>query len=398
MGPAKYGEFGIALSSIDLFAVFAGMALGVTATKYIAELRGKDPERAGRIIAVSTILASFGGGAAAIALFFLAPWAASHMLAAPQLTGPLRIGTLALAFSSLNGAQSGALYGFEAFRVVARLQAIMGVIDLPCIFGGYALGGLDGILWGTAISRFVNWLLMRRAVKAEAHRYNIPLVFRAWRQELRVLWHFSIPAALGGIMVIPVNWVCSAMLVNQPQGYAAMGAYNAANQWYNSLIFLPGMLGGALLPILSDRMGNGDGQASQSVLKSMVKLNAAIILPCVLVMSIFSQLIMSVYGHGYSEAWPTLIAVLCTAGVVAVGMPVGEVIAASGRMWLGLMMNSAWAVIYIAGTFFLLRWGSFGLAVSRLGAYTVQAIWALAFAYIVIRSQARAVEEPCAVQ
>src|SRR5262249_41467694 len=157
--------------------------------------------------------------------------------------------------------QAGVLYGFEAFRVTATLQAVVGFLDSPFMLGGYYLGGLNGVLWGMAASRFVYWLLMQRALRAEARRHNIPLIFSHWKQELSVLWRFSIPAALGGVMVVPVNWVCSALLVNQPKGYAEMGAFNAASQWYNLLMFLPTVLGGALLPILSDRMGDRDGHS-----------------------------------------------------------------------------------------------------------------------------------------
>src|SRR6266849_2194613 len=93
MGPTNYGELGIASTSIDLFGLLAGLGLGMTATKYVAELRTKDPARAGRIIAISTVVAGVGGSAFAIALFIFAPWLAAHTLAAPQLTVPLRIGT-----------------------------------------------------------------------------------------------------------------------------------------------------------------------------------------------------------------------------------------------------------------------------------------------------------------
>jgi len=54
----------------------------------------------------------------------MAPWLATHTLADPHLVVPLRIGTLALFLSSINAAQGGALYGFEAFHVMAKLQRL----------------------------------------------------------------------------------------------------------------------------------------------------------------------------------------------------------------------------------------------------------------------------------
>jgi O-antigen/teichoic acid export membrane protein len=385
MGRTIYGELGMASGSIDLFGVLAGFGLGVTATKYIAELRVKDPVRAGKIIGVSTVVAAVAGATFAIILFVLAPWLATRMLAAPQLTVPLRIGTLALFFCSMSGAQSGALYGFEAFRATARVQAIIGVLDLPLMLGGYYLGGLNGVLYGMVASKCANWLLIQRALKIEAQRHDIPMSLGGWRQESAILLNFSIPSALAGIMVIPVNWICSAMLVNQPHGYAEMGAYNAANQWYNTIIFLPAVLGSSLLPILSDRMGDQDGASSRRILTFMMKLNGAIVIPCAIGMSLFSALIMRVYGADYRDAWPTLIAVLWTAAILSVLAPVGDVIVASGRMWLALLMNAGWAAIYIVSTLLLVHLGSLGLASSRLIAYAFHATWALAFAHFLIR-------------
>ena len=388
MGPTRYGELGIIIGSIDLFSIFAGLGLGLTATKYIAEFRVKDPERAGRILAVSTGMATVTGVIFAILLYFMAPWLAAHTLAAPQLVGPLRIGACVLFFSATTGAQSGALYGFEAFHVMAQVQTIIGILELPLLVGGYLLGGLNGVVWGTAGSRFASWVLMNLALRKEARRHHIPIVFKEWTQELSVIWHFSIPAALGGIMVIPVNWACTALLVNQPRGYAEMGAYNAANQWYAALIFLPTALGSGLLPLLSDRMGQKDGKTSGDILKVMMKLNAAIILPAAVIMSFLSPLVMRLYGRGYRDAWPTLIAVLATAGIMAVISPVGDVIAASGKMWLGLLMNAAWATVYVTSTLLLVHWGSMGLASARLIAYAFHAVWTVGFAYTVIRRQA----------
>ena len=386
MGPAAYGEFGIVSASIDMCGVFAGLGLGLTATKYVAELRLKDPARAGRMIAVTTVVAMVCGAAVATVLLAAAPWLAAGLLAAPQLTFPLRIGALALFFSAMSGAQAGALYGFEAFRVTAVLQAVVGVLDLPFMLGGYFLGGLNGVLGGMAASRATYWLLTMFALRAEALRHGIPHLFTDWKRELPVVWQFSIPAALVGIMVIPVNWICSALLVNQPHGYAEMGAYNAANQWFGILIFIPSGLDAGLLPVLSERMGARDGKTSGRILKTLFLINGAILVPCGLVMSLLSPWIMRIYGAGYRDAWPTLIAVLWTAAILGIINPIGDIIAASGRMWMGLLMNAGWAAVFIVSTLLLVHRGSLGLASSRLIAYAIHATWTLAFAARIMRA------------
>jgi O-antigen/teichoic acid export membrane protein len=186
---------------------------------------------------------------------------------------------------------------------------------------------------------------------------------------------------------MPVNWICSTLLVNQPNGYPEMGIYSAANQWYGTMLFIPTLLGNSLLPLLSDRMGESDGKSSGSILKTMMKLNGLIVIPFAVGLSVFSPWVMRMYGAGYGQAWLTLIVAVWTAAIMGIITPVGDVIAASGRMWLGLLTNAGWAAVFLSATLFLVHLGSLGLASSRLIAYVVHAIWTVVIAQLIIRSQ-----------
>ncbi len=393
MGPSHYGELGVINNSVDLFIVFAGFGLGLTATKHIAEFRTTDPERAGRILALSNVTAGFTATVTAIVLWLAAPYLAMHTLNAPQLTGSLRIGAIILLLAAINGAQQGALYGFGAFRTTARIQAIVALLNLPFSLIGYWLGGLNGVLWGMVATRAADWFLRRMALLKESRNSGVPMGLKGWTRELHVLWKYSIPALLSGVMVAPVNWVCAAMLVNQPRGYAQMGIYNAANQWYGALLFLPTVLGSGLLPLLSERMGHQDSHSSGKVLFFMLRLNAIIVLPAALLGAVLSPWIMRLYGPAFAHGWPTLVAVLFTAAIFAVLIPVGDVIAASGRMWIGMAMNAGWALIFISGTYMFVHRGSFGLSLARLVAYIAHAAWTIAFAWLII-ARSRSATKP----
>jgi O-antigen/teichoic acid export membrane protein len=377
----------VILGSVELVGVFAGFGLSMTATKHVAEFREKDRELAGRILALSTVTASVTGALIAAALFATAPWLAAHSLSARHLTQPLRISAVLLFFLSLTGAQTGALYGFEAFKTNARLQATVAVLSAPLTVAGYFVAGLRGILWGTVIARFAECVLRQMAVRAEARRAHISLRYRKCTRELHVLWEFSLPAVLSGALVIPMNWACSAILVNHPDGYKEMGIYNAASQWSNALLLLPVTLGTVLLPLLSDRIGKRDITESAGILSFMLRFNAVVVSPCVISMSLASPYLMRMYGREYSHAWLTLILLAVTAGVLAVLMPVGDVIAASGRMWLGLLMNAGWAIVLVPSTALLVHYGlgSVGLALARLLSYSIHAVWTFMFAHRVMR-------------
>ena len=131
LGKTIYGELGMIRSTVGMFGIFAGFGLGLTATKHVAQFRASDPERAGRIIALSWMVAVVTGGVMALGLFIFAPLLAEHTINAPHLTSVLRIGALILFINALNGAQTGALAGFEAFKTNAHVNLFDGLISFP---------------------------------------------------------------------------------------------------------------------------------------------------------------------------------------------------------------------------------------------------------------------------
>ncbi len=385
LGQTTYGEYGMIQSTLfGMFGVFAGFGLGLTATKHVAEYCRSDPDRAGRIIGLSGLIAVATGGAMGMAVLIFAPWLAGHLLNAPHLTGVLRIGALILFINALNGAQTGALSGFEAFRTITHVNLLAGLLSFPILVCGAWFGGLTGAVWALAVNLGFNWLLNHLALRREARRFGVPFTVQHCRREWPVLWRFSLPAVLTGSMVGPINCLCAAMLVHRANGYSEMGVFSAANQWYAALLFLPGVLGGVVLPVLSEQYGRDDKKRSAKTLIFAIKVNILLMLPLILAAGIASPYIMGLYGEGFRSGWPTLVVVLLTAALIAVQSPVVQILAASGNMWLWFLMNLGWALTFVVGTFLLVDLGSLGLALSRGIAGAVHSIWIFGFAFWLI--------------
>ncbi len=382
VGKIVYGELGIIQSTVGMLGTLAGFGMSTTAAKFVAQLRGKDPGRAGRIIALSSLASWFISGGLAAALIVFAPWLCAHTLAAPQLVGPVRISALLLIVGGVNGAQLGVLIGFEGFKAIARVNAVSGLLNFPLIVGGALVFGLPGILGGMALAQGIGCLLNWRALRLEAKRYGVTPSFSSCFVEFPVIWQYSVPAVGTELLISAAGWATATMLVRQPNGYAEMGAFNAANQWFNAAIWIPMMIGGVALPLLSERMGTDDGDGSVKLLWMSVKINAILVVPAIIIGCLASPYIMMSYGNGFRSEWPTLCVVLLTAGVLSVEFPIGQMLSACGRMWLGFSSNLGWAVIFLCTNAALLRWGSFGLASARLVAFSLHAIFL--FAYVAV--------------
>jgi O-antigen/teichoic acid export membrane protein len=374
LGKVSFGELGIVQSSVSLFGTFAGFGLGLTATKHIAEFRTTDQAKVGRVIGLSSVVSWITGAVAAALLFILAPWLATHTLAAPHLSSLLRIASLLLLLSAINGAQTGALAGFEAFRRIARINLIAGLTAFPLMVGGACWRGLEGAVFGLVANQTVNCILSHCALRRETCRTGIVVNYGGSEKERDILWSFSLPAVLSGIMVGPANWLCNALIVNQPNGYGEMGIFAAANQWRNAILFLPSMLASVCLPMLANLRKAPDRQSYRKILRMNLTLSFLSTLAVAVPVSAFGRTIMAGYGSSFVSG-STVLVILCGVSVIGASLNViGQTIASEGRMWFGFVLNAVWAAILLAACFVLRERGAIGLALANLAAYSVHLI------------------------
>ncbi|MEO7863560.1 MAG: oligosaccharide flippase family protein [Nitrospirales bacterium] len=390
LGKASYGELGIIQSTIGMFGTLAGFGMGTTAAKFVAEFRSTDPAKAGKVIALSSLLSWSTGITLGATLFFLSPWLTRSAFAAPELSPYIQLSALLVLLGAVNGAQTGVLSGFEAFRKIAWVNGLTGILNFPLVVGGAMLFELSGVIWGMIIAQAIGCLANVLVWKREAARLHIPIVpWASATSELPLLWRFAVPAALGSLLVNPVSWATTAMLARQPDGFEHVGALSAANQWFGALLWFPYVMAQSVMPVLSERLGVNDAARSTRLFIVSIKITAAITLPFVVIGSLLSRQIMGAYGEDFADDWPTLVVSLATGAVIAVQVPVGNMIAASNRMWLGLCMNLMCALVFLVMTWLLKEWGSLGLASARFLAYTAQGIWSCLYAVVWLRSMAR---------
>ena len=380
LGREQFGQYGMVLSTVGMVTAFAGFGLGATATRYVAEHRCLDPERAGRIVALSSLVSIATGLVACAALLIFAPFLAARSLASPQLSGLIRLASGMILLGAVNGAQMGALAGFEAFRRIARLNLYGGALTCLLVVLGVWAYGLSGALLGQVAALALICLLSRLALRAEARRFGVPLGYAGCGRERAVLLAFSLPAVLAGLMVAPVNWACAAILVNAPQGYAEMGIFNAAAAWQRAILFLPGSIGAIVLPMLAELHGAQKRQQYQKALRVNLILNGGAALCVFPVLALCSRLIMRSYGPAFEAGHLALILLGCSAVLFALGSVIGNAIASAGNMWYGFLFNAMWGCVYVAAAWYLApRYGAAGLALANCIAYLLHLCWQLPY-------------------
>ncbi len=372
LGRDDYGALGIIQNTIGMFGTLAGFGMGLTANKHVAEFKRSDPARAGRIIGAAGALAWLTSGIMAVVLFLAAPWLATHTLAAPHLAGLLRLGAVLLLLSGINGAQTGALSGFESFKAIARINLISGLLSFPLMLVGAWRGGLAGVVWALIAVQSLNNVLCYRAVRAESARCQVPIRLRNTAEDRRLFWSFSLPAVLTGVLNSLVSWGASALVVNQAGGYGDMGLYNAALRVKLLPEMFLGMLIAPMLPILSESFGKNDHHTFQRTLQFNFTLALLIIVPVSLIQAAAPALTLLPFGAGYREGLETVQWLMLHAVGYALIFPMSSILISMGEMWFSWIVNLIYAVLFGLGAWWLVpRHGAAGYAAAMVLAYLI---------------------------
>jgi O-antigen/teichoic acid export membrane protein len=375
LGRTGYGEVGMVQSTVGLFGSLAGFGMGLTATKHVAEFCQSDPNRAGRVVTLAGLVALLTAGPMALGLLALAPWLAVHTIGAPHLAGALRIGAGLLLLGALNGAQTGALAGFEAFKTIAQVNLLVGLISFPILVSGAYFGGSVGMVWALTINMGANWLLNHIALRAEAHRHGVPLAFRHCRRELPMVWSFSLPATLGSAMVVPVTWACYTILVHQPQGYGQLGVYSAIQYIKQIPEVLLAVLMVPLLPVLSERFAAREIASYNRTLSCAFGLSLGLIVPVSLLQTALPSLTLLFLGPDYQGNTAVVQWLMLHSMLAGLSTPLASVIASVNRMWFGFVYNFSWGLCFAGLTLLLApRHGAVGLAAAFSAAYLLMGI------------------------
>ncbi|MDJ0773837.1 MAG: oligosaccharide flippase family protein [Mastigocoleus sp. MO_167.B18] len=378
LGQKSFGELSMINTTILALGNFAGFGLSMTTTKYVAELRLSDPQRTGKVLGLCYTIAIILGAFFSLGMLISSSHLAISVLNAPELINELRFGCLLLFLNAINEIKIATLSGFEAFKILAKVNSASSLINLLLsILGGW-LYGLKGVIFAMIIVSLVKNIFYNYALKSEYKKHNIKIIYsKLIFQEIKIINKFTLPSFLTKILVAPVVWLGSTFLVHQPNGYIEIAAFNAANEYRSLLLFLPIVMGRTSLPILSSIISEKNKKSVVEALMITVSTSILIILPIAICMAIFSEKLMLLYGSEFSKYSSTLIIMLIGLSINGITVPIGNLITASGKMWLAFLMNLGWSVVFIGCTWIFLQQGlgGFGLALSYMAAYILHSLW-----------------------
>ena len=387
LGKSVFGEFQIVLATVQATVAMAGLGIGYTTTRYLAEWRHRDPVRAGKLLGLFSRLSWF---AAVVSAVLLAAWAstiANGALAAPSVGQPLLIAATATLFNVRNGFLIGALQGLEAFRLIGIGGVISGIGYLLLTAGGARIDGVRGAAVGLLVASMLQCLVLTVAMRAERRRQQLGRESADLRSELRLILRFCLPGALSPITTVPVLWAVQAFLVRSPNRFAELAVYAVGLNLLTMVMFPPSMLGGVAM-VHINRALVVDGEAGY---RSAVRLNLGVTFGLVMLslgaVALLGPTILGWYGKDFRSGYSAIGFLLLAAVPESLTNALFQSLQTRERMWealVGINFPRDLTMIAVAWKFVPL-YGAAGAA----GAYFAGRVVALVSTSIMVRHEVR---------
>jgi O-antigen/teichoic acid export membrane protein len=366
-----FGRLALLLSAQVVVSTVMTSAIGQTAVRMTAELRGHDRERLRRVGAMLSAVSA--GLSLFLSVLFLVGGSVAHaaVLGPDAPVDAIWGATVVLLCAGVSALQQGLLVGSGAFHAVAATNAVrllVGVVVL--VLGPPTLtGAVTAVAAGAGAGLGSGEWLWRRKHRGPAAR--VP--WRDWSRELPVLWSFGVPSSLTGALFVSSAWLGNILTAGKPGGLAELGLFNAASQWGRSLLlFVPNAAAAPLLVTMAGQWGRRDLAGLVRVTRRGVIVCLAATLGACAIVYLLGHLLLGWYGPTYARALPVLHILLLSTSVASVTVVTNATLTASGRIWTVAAITALWAAVFLGTLAVEPARGAVGLATAYLVAYVVQ--------------------------
>lgn len=295
LGSEVYGEYGMIKNTLLYIAVFSTFGLGFTATKFVAQNKDSSPDRIRSIIYSAIIISlTFSGLMALMVLVFAKQLA--FFLEDPSLTNSLRYTALVVVFNALATVQIGIMAGLKLFKITAKINIFVGIINFVLSIFLTFKNGLEGAIIALLITNMANCILNYIELKRILNTFPN----REYRifNEIKNQIIFSTPIALQESSFSISFWASNLVLVKWAD-YSQLGLHSAAAQWTAIILFIPSVLQNVMLSYLSESKSSISKEMQNSLLKRMLMINfTATFFPFLLCLAL-SPFIVTLYGESY---------------------------------------------------------------------------------------------------
>jgi hypothetical protein len=227
-----------------------------------------------------------------------------------------------------------------------------------------------GLVCGSALaSVFASWR-HRAAWGVESGPAEKPTAPESPLKSHAVLWH-----TLASSCVLPVGFLASSFIAHGADARHQLALYFALEQLYQLLVYLPSIIGQALLPLVSNyaQVATSGKRRDQKVVAAitLVALVGTVVGPAIaLALTVDSAPLGALLGQRVvmpQDASALRFMVVSASLSLSLSL-LGSAMLGRGQFVLASRINLAWAAVFVIGTWLLASHGAAGLQIARLAA------------------------------
>lgn len=255
--------------------------------------------------------------------------------------------------SAIDLVQIAILLGFKAFKDVAKVSLLKGIIAIAVIYILIEKFGVYGGILGNAISFLLSLACNYYYIKKNCRLQGITFNWKGIKDCFPEIFKLSMPIFGAAIFVAPAQWFVNYIIYNSNSGDIALSIFSIAYQWLVLIQFFPLQISKVALPILTSQLGSQDYKKTERI-GLLFSISISIII--VILSYIFTRfIIQDLYHFDYSSAKNVFEIILLTGLFSTTNLYLGQTIIASGHIWGRTLADAIIAITLIISTLLIYK-------------------------------------------
>jgi len=371
-----FGLVSIVIQTMGVLGVFAGAGMGATLTRFVAQHRDSDPQRAGRIVSLLVIVSAAAFLFAASGLSIFADQIAIRVFQEDSLSFLLQVGILVMLTSIVRTLLDGILAGLENFKAISISSMAHGVSTLVACAALTFYAGEAGALMGIAIGYLISSIVAYCFLIEPLRRFRVVSGVHSAFSEFKVLGSFAGPSILTGVVYAPFAWLALALLARVDNGVAEAGGYQAAYIWHGPIMFFPMTIASVSIPTLTRAWENHEISKFGKIILFNIGIMLFISITLSALVIMFSERLIGLSGQEFVRFVGALVVLAIAAPVHGAARVLTSAMYAMGNAWGVFFINvGAGLALTISAIFLVDAEGARGLAKSLLASQLFLALF-----------------------
>ncbi len=371
LGQGGFGEYTTIATFLTFFATIADLGLTLITVQMISGQKESEGKILNNLFSLRLVSAIVFIGLAPLSVIFF-PYSQT-----------VKLGVLILAASFVFPALNQVLIGLFQKRLSMDRSAWAEVISRAALVLGILIAqksgaGLNGILWASVGSGFVNFILHFLFSRKFAS-IKLEFDFSLWRSIIKRSWPLAVTIVLNLIYLR-----ADTLILSLYQDETVVGLYGAAYKIIDVLTTLPFMFAGLILPIMTAAWEGGKTEYFKKVLQKSFDVMALVALPLIVGAQLLGKPVMTlVAGSDFAASGRILGTLIFAVAAIFLGTMFSHAVIAldKQRKMIGFYLFASVSSL-AAYLFFIPRFSVFGAAGVTI--YS-EVLIALSSAYCVFR-------------